>query len=136
MPARAATLLVALALAGCTRDRPAAHPDRGAEAAVDDAEPAVTTPDRVPVADHPAGECRDDADCAVLPPVTWCGECRPAPPFEAGTRAELDALLIEAEQQCAAEAPRAVEPCPPVPTGCAATAACVDTRCAAVAHGC
>jgi hypothetical protein len=73
----------------------------------------------------------------LFPVLSCCGECPPAAPFEAVTRAELDAALIEDEQRCAIEDHDCTRhACEPRPAGCAPRAACVDTRCAALAPGC
>jgi hypothetical protein len=82
-------------------------------------------------------DCVKDRDCVLMPYITCCGECPPAPPFEPAPREALDAVLIEAEQRCATD----FRPCPPlvcdpVPAGCWAKAACDDGRCVAVTDGC
>jgi hypothetical protein len=94
------------------------------------AEPVViTAPD--------AGECATDEDCVLLPVLSCCGECPPAAPFEALTRAELDAELIVEEEHCAREDHDCAEhACEPLPAGCRPRAACVATRCEVVAPGC
>jgi len=93
-------------------------------------EPAIiTAPD--------AGECAADEDCVLLPVLGCCGECPPAPPFEALTRAELDAELIEGEERCAAKEHDCTgHSCEPLPAGCRPRAVCVATRCEVVAPGC
>jgi hypothetical protein len=98
-------------------------------------------PDEPPAGDRVAtargADCAHDDDCALVPDVTCCGECRAAPPYEAGTRASIDAIFIELETKCALQRedcqPRA---CDPVPAGCYARAACVDGRCVAETEGC
>lgn len=37
-------------------------------------------------------DCTRDEECALLPYATGCGECPPAPPFDVGTREDLDAM--------------------------------------------
>ncbi len=82
-------------------------------------------------------DCEIDADCVLMPWVTCCGECPPAPPFEAAPRDALDAVLIESEQRCALDR-RECEPpvCDPVPAGCWAKAACEANRCVVKTDGC
>ena len=56
---------------------------------------------RVPANPAPA-ECVRDADCALVPSlITCCGECEPAPPFEAVTKPLLEAVRNETDAQCA-----------------------------------
>jgi hypothetical protein len=82
-------------------------------------------------------ECTIDSDCVLMPEVTCCGECPPAPPFEAAPRESLDAVLIEAEERCATDLRPCTPPvCDPVPRGCWAKAACDDGRCVAATDGC
>lgn len=82
-------------------------------------------------------ECADDSHCALLPHVTCCGECPPAPPFDVGNRQDLDALFIEAETRCAQDRRPCRPPvCEPRPRGCYARAACVAQRCVVESEGC
>lgn len=109
-------------------------------AACPDDRPRETAPAPAPaelVAPRPRDPCVRDQDCALLPYVTCCGECPPAPPFEVGTREALDAIFIESEQRCAEDR----RPCtPPVcerpPRGCYARAACQAGVCVVQAEGC
>lgn len=84
-----------------------------------------------------AADCRVDDDCVLLPELTCCGECPPAPPFEAAPRWVLDGMLVEHETTCS----RDTRPCPPracqrVPRGCVARAACEAGRCVVRSTGC
>ena len=82
-------------------------------------------------------ECVVDQDCALLPYVNCCGECPPAPPFEVGTREDLDAIFIELETRCAEDTRECTAPvCDPVPRGCSARAACEAGRCVVATDGC
>jgi hypothetical protein len=83
--------------------------------------------------------CTGDRDCVLLPYVTCCGECPPAPPFEAGSIHDLDAILIESEQICAERRVSCLDvtlACDVVPRGCEARPACVAGRCVVVEVGC
>jgi len=83
-------------------------------------------------------ECTKDDDCTLMPSrLTCCGECEPAPPFEAIPREDLDSLLLELETDCAPQT-RLCEPpvCEVVPPGCMARARCVDGSCEVEATGC
>jgi hypothetical protein len=95
--------------------------------------------------------CEIDDDCGLVPgALTCCGECPPAPPFQAVPRTQLDAMLLELELACAqptivgdeqtegsgAIACLAPPACEPVPAGCVARAACRDGRCVVIARGC
>jgi len=85
-----------------------------------------------------AAECKSNDDCTLLPSqLTCCGECAPAPPFEAVTRQEMDALLIERETTCS-QSPRLCQPpvCEPPPRGCSAQARCSVGRCVVDETGC
>jgi hypothetical protein len=109
MIARAAALAIALASVGCPG-------------------PAQAPAD---------AECVVDRDCALLPYVTCCGECPPVPPFEVGTRQQLDAIFIELESSCAIERKACTPPvCEPMPEGCYAKAACEAGRCVVETEGC
>lgn len=82
-------------------------------------------------------ECVVDEDCVMIPYVTCCGECPPEPPFEAGPREELDAILIEMETRCALERRPCEAPvCAARPPGCYVRAACERGRCVAETDGC
>lgn len=82
-------------------------------------------------------DCVRDDDCVLMPYVTCCGECPPAPPFEAAPRTELDAVLIELETTCALDRRECAAPaCDPRPAGCYAKAACVAGRCVVETDGC
>lgn len=115
-------LIVLLALAGC------------GDTEVGGGAPAVA-PREAPRQE--GVDCGRDEDCVLLPVVTCCGECPPAPPFEAITREALDAVLIENEWKCGAH-PRACDAraCEPRPRGCYARAACVGSRCVVESEGC
>jgi hypothetical protein len=92
-----------------------------------------------PRATPPAGDvdCVRDEDCALLPEITCCGECRPVPPFEVGTQHDLDARLIESEERCAHDTRACTPPvCTPMPRGCFARAACKQGRCVVDSEGC
>jgi hypothetical protein len=85
----------------------------------------------------PGPACERDRDCFLLPEIGCCGECAPAPPFEAVSAAELDALLLELEERCAQDTRECAPPrCRPVPARCEARARCVDGRCVVDAAGC
>jgi hypothetical protein len=87
----------------------------------------------------PETECVVDDDCGLVPAtLNCCGECPPAPPFEAVPRSELDAMLIELETTCAERSIgcASVPACEPVPAGCHASAACTAGRCVVVEDGC
>lgn len=84
--------------------------------------------------DH-ASECIEDEDCVLLPSaLTCCGECDPAPPFEALPRAQLEDRRAALVEECA-PATRLCEPpaCPAVPQACRARATCRAGICQAVA---
>lgn len=86
----------------------------------------------------PNAECLVDDDCGLAPAfVSCCVECPPAPPFEAMTRTELDALWWDLESRCA-ESSSACVPvsCPVVPRGCVARAVCDSGRCRVIETGC
>ena len=87
---------------------------------------------------EPAARCSRDVDCVLLPSVlSCCGECPPAPPFEAAARWVLDGMLLENETVCAASS-RLCQPtvCDAVPDECVARAECSDGRCVVAATGC
>jgi hypothetical protein len=67
-----------------------------------------------------------------------CGECPPAPPFEAVSRDEIDARLLELETRCADRSIGCVSVpgCEPIAEGCTARAICASGRCVVVEHGC
>lgn len=93
----------------------------------------------MPISLLPApAECVEDDDCTLMPSrLTCCGECPPAPPFEAAPRVELDGLLIEMETDCAPETRRCEPPiCEVVAPGCTARARCIAGRCQVEATGC
>jgi hypothetical protein len=118
-------LVVAAAAAGCNDRRSASSPS-GAPFSRDAAPHRIDDPD-----------CAADRDCVLMPWITCCGECEPAPPFEAGTRVELDGILIESEMRCARDdRPCAPPVCGAVPRGCEARAACVGGRCVVLQNGC
>jgi len=125
--------LAALVLVGsaCARGSPAPV---GGEPSASGAGPPAPRPDAAP-ADV---ECVRDGDCVLLPEVTCCGECPPVPPFEVGTVAALDAVLIESEQICAERrvACEATPACDPVPRGCYARAECIMGACVLATDGC
>ena len=101
--------------------------------------PPPASTDDSPAAPEPVldADCVRDEDCALLPYVTCCGECPPAPPFDVGTRSNLDAIFIELETQCALDLRECTPPeCDPMPAGCYAKAACVDGRCVVETDGC
>ncbi len=82
-------------------------------------------------------ECAQDSQCALLPQLTCCGECPPTPPFEVGTREDLDAIFIEAETRCAEDTRACAPPtCAAKPRGCYARAACVSGSCVVESEGC
>lgn len=88
--------------------------------------------------DEATVECTHDDDCGLAPAfVSCCVECAPAPPFEAVTRDELDALWLDLEARCA-ESSSACVPvtCPIVAPGCVARAVCDHGRCRVVEAGC
>jgi len=83
-------------------------------------------------------ECRSDDDCTLLPAqLTCCGECPPAPPFEAVTRHEMDAILLERETTCS-QSTRLCQPpvCEPRLRSCSAQARCSVGRCVVDETGC
>jgi hypothetical protein len=97
--------------------------------------PRETHEAKAPEAEPPGPECIADADCVVMPELSCCEECPPAAPFAAGTRAALDAALIENEERCAnKDVDCAQQSCPPQP--CEVRAVCEAGRCAAIADGC
>lgn len=64
-------------------------------------QPDPTSPPRiaVPLAD---AECHLDDDCTLMPAlITCCGECDPAPPYEAVPRALLDEVRLVTNEDCA-----------------------------------
>jgi hypothetical protein len=76
-------------------------------------------------------ECTQDADCALMPSViTCCGDCEPAPPFEAVPVGSLEARLRETADACFPTT-RLCDPpsCPIVPEGCQARAVCAAGSC-------
>lgn len=76
-------------------------------------------------------ECARDTECALVPAAfTCCGECEPAPPFEAVSTELLDEVRGEWADRCA-PATRACEPpaCASVPEACAARAICDRGAC-------
>jgi len=77
-------------------------------------------------------ECLSDAQCALAPIVTCCGECPAEPPYEAITLAELDAIFIEAEERCALDRRECTPPVCAPPPACEARAACDAGECVAV----
>ena len=84
-----------------------------------------------------AADCHVDGDCVLLPELTCCGECPPAPPFQAAPRWVLDGMLVENETTCSYD----TRPCPPracdrVPRGCVARATCERGRCVVASSGC
>lgn len=82
-----------------------------------------------------APECRVDDDCELVPIVTCCGECKPAPPFESVPRSAIDTLLLETEERCL----RDDRPCPVCarpPRGCTAAPRCAQGTCTFTATGC
>jgi hypothetical protein len=93
-------------------------------------QPAATEPE--------PGECVVDDDCGLMPSqMTCCGECPPAPPFEAVPRTAIDSRLLELETDCAPQTRLCIPPvCEPVPAGCDAQAICIDHRCRLVETGC
>jgi len=103
--------------------------------------PDLPPREEVRSADVPAplldADCARDQDCALLPYVTCCGECPPAPPFDVGTREDLDAIFIEQEERCALDRRECTPPtCDPLPPGCYARAGCVAGRCVVEVDGC
>lgn len=85
--------------------------------------------------DH-ASECIEDQDCVLTPSIlTCCGECDPAPPFEALPRARLEEQRATLAERCA-PVTRLCEPptCAPVPAECRARAECRAGVCQAVAN--
>jgi hypothetical protein len=100
---------------------------------------AMSTPAYRPDASPADLACSRDHDCVLMPYVTCCGECPPAPPFEVGTIHDLDAILIESEQMCAERRVSCLDvtlACDAVPPGCEARPACADGRCVVVEAGC
>lgn len=94
-------------------------------------------PLRERVAQAADADCADDDDCALVPDVTCCGECRPSPPYEAQPRGAIDAIFIELETRCATQREDcASRACDPVPPGCYARPACVGGECVAETEGC
>lgn len=83
-------------------------------------------------------ECEVDDDCGLMPSVmSCCGECDPAPPFEAVVRTAIDARLIELETYCAERTIECEPPsCEVVPAGCTARAVCVHGTCRVNESGC
>ena len=76
-----------------------------------------------------------DDDCELVPIVTCCGECKPAPPFESVPRSAIDTLLLETEERCL----RDDRPCPVCarpPRGCTASPRCAQGTCTFTATGC
>ncbi|MCB9563981.1 MAG: hypothetical protein H6708_26595 [Kofleriaceae bacterium] len=124
--------VVAVAAAGCTDRAPSV--EGGAPGVSPRPPPAAG----VGTGAVPRLDCVVDDDCVLLPDITCCDECAPAPPFEVGTIASLDALLIENEHRCAVERASCehVPPCAIIPEGCTAHAACADGRCVVVERGC
>jgi hypothetical protein len=93
------------------------------------------TPAKAPEPEAPEPECIADGDCVVMPELSCCEECPPAAPFAAGTRAALDAALIENEERCAMKDVDCADwSCPPA--ACEVRAVCEAGRCAAIAEGC
>jgi hypothetical protein len=92
----------------------------------------------VPARPAPA-ECKQDADCALMPALfTCCGECEPMPPFQAVTKRRLDALRSDTDAQCAPPT-RLCDPpiCSPLSPACEARAICVEGACRVEAtHAC
>jgi hypothetical protein len=124
VPACCGPLVAAALLVACS-GRPGGD-DAGASSR------GVTDP---PSIDDP--DCVRDQDCELLPYVTCCGECAPAPPFEAVTRQQLDAVFIELESRCAIDRRECTPPvCERVPRGCYARAGCVAGRCVVESEGC
>ncbi len=82
-------------------------------------------------------ECAIDDDCTLLPRITCCGECDFVLPFEAVPRTSVDAMLIEAETDCAPHERSCVPPvCDEVPPGCDPHVLCIDGSCRLDAQGC
>lgn len=116
---------IAAALLGGCADRPADEPAP--------ARPAATSSRPL----GPGEECAVDDDCALLPYVTCCGECYPDQPLRVGTRAQADAVYLEAEFDCGrSRAPCTPPVCDPWPPGCFAKASCVAGTCTLVTDGC
>ena len=79
-------------------------------------------------------QCRVDDECTLMPSVmNCCGECDPAPPFEAVPRTTVDARLLELETVCG-QRTNVCEPmdCDVSPPGCQASATCVAGHCMVV----
>jgi hypothetical protein len=83
-------------------------------------------------------ECVTHEDCGLVPAfVSCCQECEPAPPFEAVPRSKLDAIWLDLEPYCAETASRCEQiPCPTIPPGCVAFAACIHGQCRVIEEGC
>lgn len=89
--------------------------------------------DRPPF-DPSSDECRVDDDCTLMPSVmNCCGECAPAPPFEAVPRTAVDARLLELDTLCG-QRTTVCEPmdCDVAQPGCQASASCVAGHCMVV----
>src|SRR5688572_7895221 len=113
----AVVAIATITLLGCP-ELPKGDPARTRVRPADELAPAV------------GPSCIVDSDCALLPYVTCCGECPAAPPFDVGTREDLDAILIEMEQRCALDLRECTPPtCELIQNGCSARAACVDGHC-------
>lgn len=86
---------------------------------------------RVPAT--PAREqCTRDDDCVLVPSlITCCGECQPAPPFEAVPLGRLASRRTAASEMCLPST-RGCEPpvCPAVIQGCEVRAICAAGSCA------
>lgn len=83
-------------------------------------------------------ECVVDDDCVLMPSaINCCGECPPAPPYDAVSGEELASLLIQLETDCA-EWTRLCEPpaCEIISQRCEPRAICVEGRCRTDAAGC
>jgi hypothetical protein len=93
---------------------------------------------RTPPNSTAASECVVDDDCGLMPSMmTCCGECDPAPPFEAVPRTAIDARLIELETSCGETSVVCEDPvCEIAPAGCVARAICLNGVCRVIESGC
>lgn len=121
-------LIVAL-VAGCKTPPPPVEPP-----------PKKSRPTKAksqPQPEPPPAECAADTDCVLMPELGCCGECPPLTPFEAVTRAELDAAIIEEDEHCATEDWDCdAFQCSGMLPGCQAKASCHDGQCVVASNGC
>ncbi len=119
--------LVIVVLAACKKPAPV----------TEDPKPKHTTTTKKKTASPPPTECTADADCVLMPELGCCGECPSPAPYEAVTRAELDAQIIEDDEQCATDDWDCdTFTCSASPVGCKARAACKEGQCIVTSNGC